>query len=145
MHEHEHRVIQTVKALDARQHWDSLLRTVSRKEARVVVEENGRPVAAIVSMDDLARLTTLEGDVFVSESPALPQGEVDAALAANRVGAEKTRALLAPPSPEEVERRRAIAAQIRSNRPYRAIAPLTAADLIHEARAQEEAAYGQPR
>jgi hypothetical protein len=79
-----------------------------------------------------------------SDDPAFAQFLTDA-LAANRAEAEKTRALLAPPSSEELERRNAVAERIRAAWPYRVIAPLTTADLIHEARAQEEEAYGQPR
>jgi hypothetical protein len=37
-----------------------LVHMVSRQEMRVVVEENGQPVAAIVSPADLARLTRLD-------------------------------------------------------------------------------------
>jgi hypothetical protein len=38
-----------------------------------------------------------------------------------------------------------VLAQIREHLPQRVIAPLTASDLIHEARAQEEEAYGRGR
>src|SRR5687768_7511312 len=37
-----------------------LVRQVSRQETRVVLEENGHPVAAIVSSADLERLTQLD-------------------------------------------------------------------------------------
>ena len=79
-----------------------------------------------------------------SDDPGFARFLTDA-LAANRAEAEKTRALLVPPSPEELARRQAVAERIRAAWPHRVITPLTTADLIHEARAQEEEAYGQPR
>jgi prevent-host-death family protein len=59
MREHEP-VTQTVKASEARQQWSQLLNRVFRGETRVVVEKSGIPVAAIISADDLKRLTWLE-------------------------------------------------------------------------------------
>lgn len=47
---------QTVNASDARRQWSNLLTQVYRKETRVIVEESGIPVAAVISTDDLARL-----------------------------------------------------------------------------------------
>lgn len=135
----------TLPSAEARRRWGKLLREVSCKEARVVVERGGKPVAALVSIDDLARITATEPDATVATSWVLPQEVIDAANAANLARAEETRALLAPPSPELIERRKAIAARVKANLPYRNIAPLTTADLIHEARAEEEAAYGRPR
>jgi prevent-host-death family protein len=44
----------------ARQEWSQILDQVARRKARVVVEQDGVPVAAIVSTDDLARLEQLE-------------------------------------------------------------------------------------
>lgn len=76
--------------------------------------------------------------------PAFAQALEDA-LTANRAEAERTRAHVAPPSPEELARRQAVVERMNANRPHRRIAPLTTADLIHEARAQEEEGYGQPR
>jgi len=88
--------------------------------------------------------TTPASQASPSDDPAFTRFLTDA-LAANRAQAEKTRALLAPPSAVELERRQAVAERIRAAWPYRVITPLTTADLIHEARAQEEEAYGQPR
>ena len=144
MRERDIPMIQRVKSLDARQRWGKLLTLVLRKEARIVVEKNGVPVAAVVSMDDLARLTTLERGTKISDA-ALSKEELEAALAANRAEAGKTRTLLARPSPEEIERRQALLAEIRANRPNRVIAPVTTSELIHAARAQEEQTYGRPR
>jgi len=44
-------------------------------------------------------------------------------------------ALFAPPSPEEIARRKAVVDQIQKRRHEWVIAPLTAAALIHAARA----------
>ena len=54
------RTTQTVKASEARQRFSELVNQVFRNEKRVLVEKSGIPVAAIVSADDLARLTELE-------------------------------------------------------------------------------------
>ena len=51
---------QTMKASEARLHFSQLLNRVYRKEARVLVEKSGIPVAAIVSADDLTRLNRLD-------------------------------------------------------------------------------------
>jgi len=53
-------VTQTMKASQARQEFSQLLNKVFRKEARVIVEKSGIPVAAIVSAEDLERLQQLE-------------------------------------------------------------------------------------
>jgi prevent-host-death family protein len=59
MHEQEP-LTQTMKASQARQAWSHLLDQVFRRETRVVVEQDGIPVAAIVSTQDLERLQQLE-------------------------------------------------------------------------------------
>lgn len=51
---------QTMKASQAHNEWSRVLNQVSRRETRVVVEEDGVPVAAIVSTQDLERLQQLE-------------------------------------------------------------------------------------
>ena len=53
-------VTQTINASQARQQWSELLNKVFRRETRVIVEKSGIPVAAIVSAEDLERLTHLE-------------------------------------------------------------------------------------
>lgn len=51
---------ETITATDARQHFASVINRVARKEARVVIEKSGVPVAAIVSTDDIERLDQLD-------------------------------------------------------------------------------------
>lgn len=51
---------ETVTATEARQHFASVINRVARKEARVLIEKSGVPVAAIVSADDIARLDRLD-------------------------------------------------------------------------------------
>lgn len=48
--------IQTMKISDVRGQLNTLVNRVYRREARVVVEKSGIPVAGIVSADDLKRL-----------------------------------------------------------------------------------------
>src|SRR5712692_6105964 len=59
MREHEP-VVQAMKASRARAEWSQLLNKVYRKQTRVLVERSGIPVAAIVSIEDLTRLQSLE-------------------------------------------------------------------------------------
>jgi len=51
---------QTMTLTDSQRDFGSLVKRVSRKESRVVVEDNGQPVAALVSPDDLAQLKRLD-------------------------------------------------------------------------------------
>lgn len=51
---------QVIKASEARQQWSQLLNKVYRRQTRVVVEKSGIPVAAVISAEDLDRLTQLE-------------------------------------------------------------------------------------
>lgn len=51
---------QTIKASEARARWSQLINTVARRQARVIVEKSGVPVAAIISTQDLERLDRLE-------------------------------------------------------------------------------------
>lgn len=56
----QRRMKQTMTATDVRQQFASVINRVARKEARVVVEKSGVPVAGIVTADDLERLERLE-------------------------------------------------------------------------------------
>ena len=49
-----------MKSSDVRQQWSQLLNKVFRNQTRVIVEKSGIPVAAVISAEDLARLTQLE-------------------------------------------------------------------------------------
>src|SRR5260370_1406366 len=60
MPERDHPMTQTLAASEARQQWSQLLNRVFRKETRVIVEKSGVPVAALVSAEDLVRLTQFE-------------------------------------------------------------------------------------
>jgi prevent-host-death family protein len=51
---------ETIKASDARQQLPSILNRVFRREARVLVERSGIPVAAIISARDLEWLERFE-------------------------------------------------------------------------------------
>ena len=53
-------VTQTLKATEAREQWSRLLDEVFRRNARVIVEKSGIPVAAIVSARDLERWQRLD-------------------------------------------------------------------------------------
>ncbi len=84
---------QTMKASQARQEFSQVLNRVYRKEARVIVEKSGIPVAAIISAQDFAHLTRLEAqraerftvidamrDAFADVSDDTLEREVDKAL-----------------------------------------------------------------
>lgn len=51
---------QVMKASEAREQWAELLNNVFRNQTRIVVEKSGIPVAAVISAEDLERLTKLE-------------------------------------------------------------------------------------
>jgi prevent-host-death family protein len=51
---------QTMKISDVKSQFSSLVDRVARGEARVLVEKAGTPVAAVVSLNDLARLEQLD-------------------------------------------------------------------------------------
>src|SRR3989338_8751391 len=51
---------QTMKASEARQQWAQVLNKVFKGQTRVIVEKSGIPVAAVISTQDLKRLTQLE-------------------------------------------------------------------------------------
>lgn len=54
--------IQTVSASDVRGTFGQLIERVSKEEARVVIEDNGDPVAAIVPLADLEQLGWWKSD-----------------------------------------------------------------------------------
>jgi hypothetical protein len=54
--------VRTVDAEEVRRSWPDTLSAVSRKGARLVVEENGIAIAAIVSLQDLERLARLDAE-----------------------------------------------------------------------------------
>ena len=51
---------ETITATAARQHFASVINRVARKQARVLIEKSGIPVAGIVSAGDLRRLDQLD-------------------------------------------------------------------------------------
>jgi prevent-host-death family protein len=52
--------VQTVKISEVKANLSGLVHEVSRNATRVLVEERGRPVAAIISIEDLQRFSQLE-------------------------------------------------------------------------------------
>ena len=56
-------VTQVIKASVAGRSFRQILEQVSRNEARVVVEDHGEPVAAVISPRDLDRLIELERQI----------------------------------------------------------------------------------
>jgi prevent-host-death family protein len=52
----------TIKASEARQQFSQLLNEVFRREARILVEKSGIPVAAIISASDFKRLARVEAE-----------------------------------------------------------------------------------
>jgi prevent-host-death family protein len=51
---------ESINSSDARAQWDAVIDRVCRDQRRVLIEENGMPVAAIVSVDDYRRPSQLE-------------------------------------------------------------------------------------
>jgi prevent-host-death family protein len=67
---------QTIDVTEARQKWSQLINKVFRREARVIVEKSGIPVAAIISAQDLERFNRWEAkrarDLAVLEAMSEP-------------------------------------------------------------------------
>ena len=87
-------VTRTVKASEARTRWSQLINQVARRQTRVIVEKSGIPVAAIISTQDLERLSRLEderqqdfavldeiGAAFQNETPEAIKRQVGQAVA----------------------------------------------------------------
>lgn len=55
-------VNQTVSVTEAQEQWNTLVDAVARRQRRVVLEKNGRPVAAIISAADLERLRRYDAE-----------------------------------------------------------------------------------
>lgn len=62
MREREEPLTQTMNASAVRDEWSQVLDRVGRMQTRVVVENNGIAVAAIVSAEDLALLKRFEAE-----------------------------------------------------------------------------------
>jgi prevent-host-death family protein len=97
MREREEPMTQTMNASAVRDDWSEVLNRVFRKEARVVVEKSGIPVAGIVSADDVERLNQLDAqrreglrmlqaswDAFKDEPVEQIEAEVTKAVTAAR-------------------------------------------------------------
>ena len=52
----------TVESAEAKRRWDELLDGVSSGQTQVIVEADGKAIAAVISANDLLRLRTLEAD-----------------------------------------------------------------------------------
>jgi prevent-host-death family protein len=50
-------VVKTVSAAVAKAHFSALIAEVAYGGVRIIIERRGRPLAALVGLDDLARLT----------------------------------------------------------------------------------------
>jgi prevent-host-death family protein len=87
-------VTETINVTEARRGWSDLLNRVFRREARIIVEKSGIPVAAIISIHDfeLFKLMTAKceerfkildeiGEAFKDVPPEEIEREVATALA----------------------------------------------------------------
>jgi hypothetical protein len=81
---------QTMKISDAKNTVSRLGNAVYRKEARVVVEKSGIPVAAIIAADDLGRFGRLEREL---------ERTLTDAYVARRLPADEATAILTSLSP----------------------------------------------
>ncbi|MHB8576400.1 MAG: hypothetical protein ACYDCQ_13830 [Dehalococcoidia bacterium] len=79
--------------------------------------------------------------VLPVDDPAFAQ-RLEDVIRAKREAPIDRDALFPPLTPEVLAKRQAVYERILAHLPNRVISPLTAADLIHEARAQEEESYG---
>lgn len=90
-------VTETIAAADAPGQWNALLTKVGQHATRVIVEEGGVPIAALISAEDLARFTRLERErrhdfgvldelraAFRDVSPEEVEAEADRAISRSR-------------------------------------------------------------
>jgi prevent-host-death family protein len=95
-------ITQNMDIADVEDSLPSVVTQVSRKEARVIVEKGGEPVAAIVSMEDWRKLARLEAEreerfavleraraAFADVPDEEIEAEFDRALAETRAGANR--------------------------------------------------------
>lgn len=96
----QHSMTQTMTISAVKTQLSSLVNRVYRKEARVLVEKSGIPVAALVSTEDLARLDRLDAEraarfavldemraAFAGVPPEETEQETDRITAELRAGA----------------------------------------------------------
>jgi prevent-host-death family protein len=120
--------MQTVPASLARQKLGELVNRVYRRQARIIVEKSGIPVAALVSLADLERCIRL------SPEPDTGPSEV-------MMMSSQEKASTQPVSREELAQRQVLVARVLANAEKRVIAPLTTAGLVHQVREEEQEAY----
>lgn len=101
---------ESFKFTEARPQLSELLNRVFRREARMLIKKGGLPVAAIVSVEDLARLNRLDaeraadlhvfdeiGAAFADQTPEQIERGTARAVAQARADARSERAALARP------------------------------------------------
>jgi len=84
---------QTVTAADAPRQWRDILDRVSHSTTRVIVEEDGIPVAAVISADDLRRLTALDAERAEALAALTAFGERFKDVPEDEIEREVTRAI----------------------------------------------------
>jgi PHD/YefM family antitoxin component YafN of YafNO toxin-antitoxin module len=62
MRERQDPMTKTMNASAVRDEWSQIIKRVSSKQARILVEENGIPVAVIIAPEDLALLNRLAAE-----------------------------------------------------------------------------------
>ena len=95
--QNHHPTIQTVNITDFNAHLSSLMDEVAARQTRVLIEKEGKPVAAIISARDLRRFSNLEQeraerfkiidelrDAFKDVDPEEIERETDRIIAQNR-------------------------------------------------------------
>ncbi len=71
----------TMTVADAKNHFSDVLRRAEHGGERVIVERHGKPVAVIVSTDDLKRLESLEDATDVRDArAALTEADADGTI-----------------------------------------------------------------
>ena len=99
----------TMKISDVKAKLSSLINAVYRKETRILSEKAGIPIAALVSVADLERLTRLEREKAARRKAleAISKAFEDVPVA--ELEAQVSRILAEGPQPDEVEPERQLA------------------------------------
>ena len=128
----KHITTQTIPVSQARQKLGELINQVYKRQVRIVVEKSGIPVVALVALADFERwLHQEQAEEGVSQMPSSKE--------VTTMSKEEISSPL--PTKDELAHRQALVANILAQAKRRVISPLTAADLVHQARRERAETY----
>lgn len=124
---------QTIPVSQARQKFGELINEVYKRNVRIIVEKSGIPVVALVSLADLER--------WSRQDRQREEGERIGPEAQGETTMTKEASTIPIPTKQELARRQALVNRLLKNAEKRIIAPLSTADLVHQARKERDRAH----